>query len=783
MKISYSWIKEFVDIDADAPAAADALTMSGIEVEEVSRSTIPRQVVCARILKVKPHPNADKLSLCLVDAGKEPVWVVCGAPNVRPGLMSAYAPEGADLGNGIVVRKTKIKGEVSVGVLLSERELGLTDDHTAIMELEGNVKPGESFVQNLGLEDWVLNINVTPNRGDCLSVIGIARELAAIFKKDFRLEPVQLADEEEPIENLLSVEVIAREACPRYCARVLKGVKIRKSPFALRRRLFQSGVRAINNVVDITNYVMLELGQPLHAFDYRQIGGQAIIVRKAKAAERFVTLDEVERVLAGEDLLICDREKPVALAGIMGGLNSEVADDTETVVLESAFFEPLGNRRTSRRLNLSTEASYRFERGVDPGIQALAADRASELMCDLADARICRGIIDADYRQHIQRDIPLRRAYMAKVLGLGEISGRVVDEIFFRLGCSIKPTAEGWMISPPSFRHDLEREIDLIEEFIRIYGMDKVAPELPTFRPEATPAVEVCLKDIRIRLAAMGLTEIVTYAFISPVWKKWFAGEALELRNPISDEMRIMRTSLIPGLVTTVAKNKNLQTRDIALFELGRCFFPEGEGLPVEKERLGIAISGQRRDTHWSEQRAQVDFYDLKGIAETLFPGLELTSSLYPFFQPGFQANIILDAETTGYLGLISEDIRESLDIPDEVYVMEVAVHPLLDRQWKGLSPIPRFPMTWRDMSLIVDEATPYADIERTIVSQEIRELRRALPIDVYVGEKLPEGKKGITIRIIYQSDERTLEDRQINAWQEIILNALQKGLGISLRQ
>ncbi|HOO45803.1 MAG TPA: phenylalanine--tRNA ligase subunit beta, partial [Deltaproteobacteria bacterium] len=598
-----------------------ALTMSGTEIEEIVHETIPTEVVCAKILEVKAHPDADKLSLCLVDTGREHLWVVCGAPNVREGLMSAFAPVGTDLGPGMKVKKAKIRGVESFGVLLSERELGLTDDHTGIMEIDSGVKPGDVLVDALDLEDWVLDVNVTPNRGDCLSVIGIARELSALFRKELKMPAFSIAEDEKPVDSALSVEILAPDACPRYAARVIEGAVIKKSPFAMRRRLFQAGVRAINNIVDITNYVLLEYGQPLHAFDYTLIAGNAIVVRKATDGEEFVTLDSEKRTLRAADLLICDGEKPVALAGVMGGENSEVLDTTTSIALESAFFDPVGIRHTSKVLNLSTEASYRFERGIDPAIQVSAADRAAYLMAELGDARVLRGVIDVNNVAVETREIVLRREYMHEVLGIDDFTDGDVADILTRLGCTVEKKDHGWSVRPPLFRHDITREIDLIEEFIRIYGMDKAEPELPTFRPMEWSSEEMELHQLRTRLSSMGLAEAVTYSFISPKWRPFFGDEMLELLNPISDEMRLMRNSLVPGLGMVVAKNKNLQSRDIRIFEVGKCFYPkQGKKLPDERHRLGIVLSGQRMGTHWSVKSADVDFYDMKGLAEVLLP-------------------------------------------------------------------------------------------------------------------------------------------------------------------
>ena len=784
MKISYNWIRDFVDLDVDVHEAAAALTMSGTEVEDITHQSVPREVISARIVEAKKHPNADKLFVCTVDTGKETLQVVCGAPNTRSGMMSAFAPVGCDLGPGMLVKKAKIRGEESFGVLLSERELGLTDDHTGIMEFDVETKPGDILVDALGLEDWALDVNVTPNRGDCLSVIGVARELAALFGKRMKMPDNPIVEDPTSVDSVLTVEIVDTRGCPRYAARFLNDVKIGKSPFTMRRRLFQSGVRAISNVVDITNYVMLEYGQPLHAFDSTLIAGGGIVVRRAAEGEIFVTLDSVQRQLRADDLLICDKEKAVALAGVMGGENSEVLPTTTSVVLESAFFDPEGIRKTSKGLGLSTEASYRFERGIDPAVQADAANRAAYLMASYAGARVYRGVIDANHLSLAKREVRLRLSFLERVLGITGIKGDDVERILSGLGCDVRAEDGGWSVGIPAFRHDLTREIDLVEEFIRVYGMDKVPPVLPTFRPLAGVVEEKGLKDLRVSLAAVGLNEIVTYSFIAGRWKESFPGETLELLNPISDEMKIMRTSLLPGLLTAVERNRKLQTRDISIFEIGKTFHPStGRKLPDEVRRLGIALTGQRFNAHWSEKGRAADFYDIKGMAETLIGGADLKPSQLPHLAPGSQADISLDGRVIGSLGGVHPDVLTRMDIGDEVFVLEIELEPLLKKQWKGLAEIPKFPSTWRDISLVVDEHVGYADIVRNITAKGIREIRQVAAVDVYLGDKLPAGKKGITIRITYQSGERTLEEAMIGKWQEKIVASLKNDLGIALRQ
>jgi len=784
MKLGYKWIIEYLDIRREAHEAADALTMSGTEVEGIIHETIPREVVCARLIEVKQHPDADKLKVCTVDTGSETLQVVCGAPNCREGMLSAFAPIGTDLGPGMKVKKAKIRGVESFGVLVSERELGLTDDHTGIMEIEADLKPGDVLVDALDLEDWVFEINVTPNRGDCLSVIGIARELSAVFGAELKRPGLSLIETDPPAAERLRVEIMDTDACPRYAARVLQDVKIGKSPFTMRRRLFQAGVRAISNIVDVTNYVMLEYGQPLHAFDASFIAGHGIVVRKARDGQIFTTLDSVERRLGPDDLLICDRQKPIALAGVMGGENSEVKDTTADVVLESAFFDPVGIRRTSKGLNLPTEASYRFERGIDPGIQAEAATRAAHLMQKLAGARVLKGVVDVNHLDLKPRPITLRKSYLSRVLGMDKIDDREVEAILTRLGFVLAGAENGWTVGSPAFRHDVTREIDLVEEFIRVFGMDKIRAELPAFRPVISPVEKLGFDTLRTAISAMGYTEVITYSFISPKWNTFFKEQALELINPISDEMKVMRPSLIPGLAMAAGRNKSLQRRDMSLFEIGTCFLPMEKGrLPHERIRLGAVLTGQREETHWSGKARDVDFYDMKGLAEALLPGLSARPSEHSFYKPGHQADIHLDDRVIGHMGALSEDILAMLDIIDEVYAMEVDTDAVLKKTFQGVQEIPRFPVTWRDLSLVADEGVGYSDISRTIRGLKIRELRLITAVDLYTGEKLGPGKKGITIRLTYQSDTRTLEDSIINKWQDKVIQSLSSELGIELRQ
>lgn len=781
MKISYKWLVEYVAVPADAAQVAEALTMSGTEIEGLEHFTVAPEVVVARIASVSPHPNADKLRLCEVDGGSATYKVVCGAPNARAGLLTAFAPVGTKLSDEFTVKQAKIRGEESFGILLSERELGLTDDHGGIMELDESLVPGTPLVEALDLEDWVLEVNVTPNRGDCLSVLGLARELSAIYRTEVRLPEAALVESSE--SSSLKVDIVDREACPRYSARELKNIELKPSPFWLRRRLCMSDVRPINNVVDVTNYLLLEFGQPMHAFDARFVRGSQIVVRKAQEGETFVTLDSVQRELKSSDLMICDAQGPVALAGVMGGENSEVKPDTANVILESAFFEPVTIRRTSKRLGLSTESSYRFERGIDPTQQARALRRAASLLQQLAGAEVLAGEIDLNHYSHEQAPVALRLKRMQSLLGLNDIKPVDVEAILKRLDCSVSAfDGEAWQVVPPAFRHDLTREVDLIEEFIRIYGMEAVKPELPAFRPtrKLQPAVDAM--QLRLKLAAMGLNEAVNYAFIAPKWQGVFGAEMLELLNPISDELKYMRLSLLPGLLANVARNRNLQTRDIALFEIGHCFKANGTKLPHEQDHLAVALTGGRRAAHFDETAALVDFYDIKGLAEALLPGASFKDSDKSFLKAGHQAEVLVAGRAVGYIGALAAEVLKLEDVEEEVFVMEVELDALARPAFAGVKQLARYPQTSRDFSLVVDAGLTFAAIEQAIAGLKIAELRALNVIDIYKGDKLPAGKQGLTIRLTYQSDTQTLSDKQVSKWQSAILDKLANSCGAILR-
>jgi len=625
MLVPLSWLKEYVDIPWDVHELARRLINAGAKVEAVH--TLEHDysgVVVGRITGAEPHPEAEGLTVCRVDVGGRTVQSVTGATNARPGMLVPVALAGASLpGLGGPVRETPVRGVLSEAVLCSERELGISDDHSGLMELPGELSPGEGVASALGLDEATLEFEVYANRPDHLSVYGIAREAAALTGGLLRPPEAEVREAAQPVHEAAQVEVRDPDLCPRYIARVIRGVKIGPSPAWMARRLRAAGMRPINNVVDVTNYVMLELGQPLHAFDYHRLAGRRIVVRRAREGETLRTLDGVLRQLDPDMLLICDAERPVAIAGVMGGEDSEVTPETTDILLESASFHPVSIRRTAKRLGMRTEASHRFERGIDPHLAALAADRAAKLIAELAGGEVLQGRIDAAAELPRPRELTLRLQRVNGMLGT-DLSPQEVEGILNRLGFETRREKDGasLQVVVPTFRRDVEGEADLIEEVARIYGYDRIPATIPKgsgtqgglSRP--LPAVE----QVRTLLAERGLCESITYSFVSPKlfdrlripdghpWRR-----AIRLANPLSEDQSLMRTSLVPSLVEAAALNARRQVNDVRLFELGKVYLPRElplKELPEERWTVALALMGQAPAHVWGEPARPVDFFD-----------------------------------------------------------------------------------------------------------------------------------------------------------------------------
>lgn len=792
MIVTWNWLQEFVDISGTPQELADRLTMAGLEVEGLSTLGAELDsVIVARLEQVEPHPDAERLTLCQVNNGQNIVQVVCGATNHKSGDLVALAQPGSVLPGDFKIKKSKIRGIESQGMLCSEKELGLSSESAGIMILDATAPLGVPVFDVLGLKDSVFEIGLTPNRPDCLSLVGIAREVAALYQQPLRLPQIQIETSGEAISSQASVEIHDSTGCPRYAARMIRQVKIGPSPAWMIRRLEQVGMRSINNVVDITNYVMMELGHPLHAFDFRELNGQQILVRRAFEGETFTTLDGNEHQLCTEDLMICDQQRAVALAGVMGGLNSEVKDDTSTILLEAAWFDPVSIRRTSKRHGLHTESSHRFERGADIDMLPLALNRAAALMAEYAGGEVAPEIID-NYPQPLARaEVSLRVSRVEQLLGVPVSSARVSD-LLTSIGLEVRHDAESpdqrLYAKIPSFRPDLEREVDLIEEVARLYGYDRV----PSTMPNATLGSQALHKNLlyerRVRdfMASSGFSEVINYSFIPAD-----ALSRLQLRaddprlnpvkilNPLNEEMAVMRTTLVPSLLETLARNFAYRTTDLQLFELRPVFFPaDNPTLSRQQQSLVAAISGRFSPVNWAQQNRDVDFFDLKGLLEKLLAGLCLPSLTFadndvePFLHPGKSARIMAGDTFLGSIGELHPLVQQSFELEQTVYLLELNLDTLF--QLAGQLPVcqapSRFPAVERDTALLLDAEIPAQQVIE-LARRNLGKLGQDVTLfDLYTGSGIPEGKKSLALRVRYVSTEKTLtEDEVAKAHNKLI--------------
>ncbi len=802
MRAPIRWLQDYVDIDLPPGEIAERLTMAGLEVDAVEPKRPDfSDVVVARVLSVKPHPGADKLSVCEVRAGGAVYPVVCGAPNVRAGMLSAFAKVGAVIPGGYTIKSTKIRGEASEGMLCSEEELGIGEDAAGIMDIGEDLPEGADLAEALGLVDTVLDIGITPNRSDCLSVIGIAREVAFLTGKTLRYPAVDPKEGGGNIGGVTSVRILDPDLCPRYTARMIRNVKIGPSPAWMRRRLEAAGMRAINNVVDVTNFVMLEFGQPLHAFDFRFLEEGRIEVRRSRKGEPFVSLDGKERTLGGDVLMICDGKKPVAIGGIMGGLNSEVKDDTSDILLESAYFNPSSIRRSARSLGMGTDAAYRFERGIDPEGVVRAANRAAQLIAELSGGTILRGIIDEHPKPVAAAGaISLRAERVNAVLGTSIPEPEMV-RILEGIEMKVEKAGAGrYSVRPPSFRVDIEREIDLVEEIARLWGFGRVPVTMPCAAPEPPVQSGKGVVEGRIRdfLSGSGYTEVINYSFITPLSadrlglperderRGW-----VKIANPLSEDQSVLRTTILWSLVETWRRNAYAGCSDLKIYEIGKVFFRRGEGeLPLERNRVGGLITGARYDESWGFGGVEADFFDLKGVVEGLFDVLRFSGAEYrsdfrePFLHPGRCCGVSLGGETVGFVGEIHPDVQAALDMKARAVVFELDLDALTERfsDRVAFREIPRYPSGSRDTAFLVDR-TVEAERMLRIVREGGEELLESVDIfDVYTGRGVEEGKKSVAVRFSYRSSGRTLTDEEIRTVHERIVSAIVRETGARIR-
>ncbi len=793
MRLSYQWLREWVAPRFDARQLSERLTLVGLEVTALEPAAPPlEKVVVAEIMAVWPHPQAaGRLSVCRVNAGQHgTLEVVCGAPNSAVGLRVPLALPGAVLPGGQAIQKAEIYGVVSHGMLCSAAELGLAESSNGLLELGVDAKAGASLTSILGLDDIILDIDLTPNRGDCLSVLGLAREVAALTGARLRTRPIRAIPARSKRTHRIVLDV--PDDCPRYCGRVIEGIALDVvTPLWMRERLRRSGVRTVHPVVDVTNYVMLELGQPMHAFDLARLAGE-IRVRTAQAGEALELLDGRRVRVPKGALLIADAEKPLALAGVMGGKDSAVGAQTRDIFLESAWFRPATIGRTARALGMQTESSYRFERGVDPTLQRQAIERATALLLEVAGGRP-GPVIEQMARDWLPtiKPIRLRMARLARVLGASPRTQRVAT-ILARLGMRVHAVGDGFRVVPPSYRFDLRLEEDLIEEVARVHGYEKIPATCPRIavNAPAQPEVRVPVARLRTLLADRDYHEVITYSFVDAKLQTLLdPGVApLKLANPLSVDMAAMRTSLWPGLVRAVIYNLNRQQSRIRLFEIGRCFRPVGKGGAEEEQVLAGAATGEAWPRQWGMSGRPADFFDVKGDVEALL-GLGGDSAIFrfraathPALHPGRSAEILRNNVRIGWLGELHPRICAELAVNQAVILYELLLTALTAARLPRYEEISRFPGIRRDLSLELPEEIPADE-----VMEKVREVAGKLLInlelfDEYRGEGIDYGRKSLTLALTFQDSSRTLKEGEVEAVVAGIVSALQTRLGARLR-
>ncbi|MBO8129462.1 MAG: phenylalanine--tRNA ligase subunit beta [Peptococcaceae bacterium] len=798
MRVSFNWLKEFVDIPVGPEELAEKLTQVGLAVEGLEQPGKEVQgVVTARINEVKPHPNADRLVICIVTDGEQEYIIVTGAPNVEEGQIVPLAKVGARLAGGIVLKKAKLRGVESVGMLCAADELGIGEDHEGILILPPDTPIGQDVNPLLGLDDTILELDLTPNRGDCLSIIGVAREVAAIFGSRLKSRCPAFPEIKDTIEGKVRVDIEDPNLCRRYVARMVQDIKIGPSPIWMQTRLSSMGVRPINNIVDVTNYVMLELGQPLHAFDYSTIAGGHIIVRRAVNGERIVTLDGKERQLDSEMLVIADEQKAVGIAGVMGGFNSEVTDNTTAILLESAFFDPASIRRTSRLLGLRSEASLRFEKGIDLEGCARAADRAAELIHQIGGGKVVSAAIDEYPRVYTPKTITVRPARVNDILGV-TISVDEMKGILTRLNFNPREDKGHLLVTVPSYRTDIDLEIDLIEEIARLHGYNNVPDTLPFGAGTMGVRTDVQNKEKMVRelLASCGLNEVITYSFIDPkMFDKLRLDEqdalrnAVRLQNPLSEEQSVMRTLLLPGLLDVLARNYYRRNTDVAVFEIGRIFIPSSDFLPEEHLSLGCAVMGQT-DGGWKHASRQRDFYYLKGIVEVLMMRLGISQVSFvkdenrTSYHPGRTARVMIAGEEAGVIGEVHPDVLEAFDLPTRVVACEIDLEKILNYGpvKTRFQELPRYPSVDRDLSLLVKKEISCDEVTKVIWQSGKKLLRHVNLFDVYEGEQIPQDWRSLTFSLKFQARDRTLTDEEVTKTMERIVHNATQQLGAQVR-
>lgn len=808
MRVSYKWLKTLVEIPVDPYELAERLTMAGVAVENLEEPGKEiSNVVTARIDKIVKHPDADKLAVCTADAGQgEPLQIVTGAPNVYEGQVVALALVGATLPGDFKIKKSKLRGVESYGMLCSGQELGIDvkslpeDQQNGILDLTKDTPPGQDIKPLLGLDDTILELELTPNRADCLSMIGVAREVAAVLGTELHLPEIRVEEIDETIDDKVVVKIADPKLCRRYAARLIRNVKIGPSPLWMQHRLQAAGVRPINNVVDVTNYVMLELGQPLHAFDAAKLSADkiTILVRPAKPGEKMNSLDGVERELDGKMLVITDGAIPVAIAGVMGGLESEVTDNTATILLESANFAGPGIRRTSRNLALRSESSTRFEKGVDINICVPAIHRAAQLIQEMGAGEIVRGTVDNYPAPAVKKVIKLRTDRVEQILGIA-VPREEIAGILQNLRFPYLEKGPDFEVTVPTARGDIIMEIDLIEEVARLFGYSRIPTTLPSGATvQGGKSMEQVLIDrVRDIMLGCGLTEIITMSFINPrAYDAILLPEGNPLRrsvvvqNPLSEDQGVLRTTLMPGVMETLSRNAARRNRDAAVFEIGHAFYPvAGQELPKEELTLAGALMGNMPGG-WNTSAREMDFYYAKGVIDTMMAAFDVKGAVYtavtdnPTLHPGRAAVISVNGVTLGFIGEINPRVRENFRLTERAYGFQInleALFPLVNLV-KKYQQLPKYPAVERDMALLVKQDIAAGELLGVIKAAGGELLKEVRLFDVYQGEQVQAGYKSLAYSLRFQAPDRTLTDEEVNAVFDKIHNSLKDKLGAELR-
>ncbi len=796
MKVPFSWLKDYIQFDQSPHEIADILTMQGLEVEAVETYTPSfTGVVVGKVVACEKHPDADALSVASVTDGDDVYQVVCGAPNCREGLVTAFCKVGGSIEGGegerFEVKKAKIRGIESFGMLCSGSELKISEDHSRILELPNDIAIGSDLSQFYA--DSVLDIAITPNLGHCANLAGVARELSAVLQIPYQLPDATVAEEKETkTVDLATVKVEDFDACPRYACRVIEEVSIAPSPMWLQEKLMHAGIRPVNNVVDVTNFVLMETGQPLHAFDLDKVTGSEVRVRLSTEGEVIKTLDGKKRTCGQGFILICDAKGPIALGGVMGGEETEVSGQTSRILLESAYFNPVSVRKASKHYGLSSDASRRFERGCDPNQVLPALDRAASLIQQIAEGKVAGGTIDIKEREFSPLSLPCRVTKTNELLGL-KLSPGEVEAVFNKLGFSSSwSDPDTLLVEVPTYRADVSAEIDLIEEVARIYGYDNIPKELASYRMSETPHAPMFLTErkVRERLVAEGLQEIITCDLVSPAQVALVENETIpeeaiiKVINPTSVDQSILRPSLMPGMLQVVKYNMDRQMSNLSLFEVGRIHLKQGDQFK-EQSVAGVVLTGDIRPHHPDEAAREVDFYDLKGSAENLLASMNVTGFSFqkcalPLFHPGRQASFGCGRVVIGSLGEVHPNIVRALGISQRVYYAEFNLHDIMQvRQGrKKMAKIPQYPGSYRDWTITMVEDEPVESVLAAFRSLKSKLFHEINMIKIFRSDRIGSQRKNVTFRIEYVDQEKTVSGDEVDAEHSRLTGETLKLLG-----